>query len=255
MPGFSPRVFVVFAALAAAANALAQAPANGCASLPKFAALKAALTAATAAETSGLNNQMWGPSSTATEWSAPSRSPARRAIRNGPEAASFRAKGQHGKRLRAGLFRRARRLRASLRAWRYRPRISIAPFNRAEACTDSSSAIRSIPPWRIAVRLGQLRHRRPTRWSAAKSAASTYSAADWRLFAAGQKMVGGHRRQRRHFLRRPHDRLAHPQQPQAGSSCRGSAASPATPCAPTTSSSTSAPTGRARAASAIPNAR
>ncbi len=60
MPGFSPRVFVVFAALAAAANALAQAPANGCASLPKFAALKAALTAATATETSGLNNQMWG---------------------------------------------------------------------------------------------------------------------------------------------------------------------------------------------------
>jgi uncharacterized protein GlcG (DUF336 family) len=37
-----------------------QAPANGCASLPKYAELKAALAAATSAETSGLNNQMWG---------------------------------------------------------------------------------------------------------------------------------------------------------------------------------------------------
>jgi uncharacterized protein GlcG (DUF336 family) len=33
---------------------------NGCASLPGYAALKAALAAATATETSGLNNQMWG---------------------------------------------------------------------------------------------------------------------------------------------------------------------------------------------------
>lgn len=33
---------------------------NGCKGLPNYAALKAALTAATAAETSGLNNQMWG---------------------------------------------------------------------------------------------------------------------------------------------------------------------------------------------------
>jgi uncharacterized protein GlcG (DUF336 family) len=33
---------------------------NGCKSLPGYSALKAALTAATAAETSGLNNQMWG---------------------------------------------------------------------------------------------------------------------------------------------------------------------------------------------------
>jgi hypothetical protein len=60
MPGFSLRFVVVFATLAAARNALAQAPGNGCASLPKFAELKAALTAATATETSGLNNQMWG---------------------------------------------------------------------------------------------------------------------------------------------------------------------------------------------------
>lgn len=45
---------------AAAATAFAQAPANGCARLPKFAELKAALTAATSAETSGLNNHMWG---------------------------------------------------------------------------------------------------------------------------------------------------------------------------------------------------
>src|SRR5215471_14192847 len=33
---------------------------GGCASLPGYSQLKAALTAATAAETSGLNNQMWG---------------------------------------------------------------------------------------------------------------------------------------------------------------------------------------------------
>jgi uncharacterized protein GlcG (DUF336 family) len=35
-------------------------PENGCESLPNQAALKAALVAATSAETSGLNNQMWG---------------------------------------------------------------------------------------------------------------------------------------------------------------------------------------------------
>jgi uncharacterized protein GlcG (DUF336 family) len=33
---------------------------NGCAALPNYSALKAALAAATSAETSGLNNQMWG---------------------------------------------------------------------------------------------------------------------------------------------------------------------------------------------------
>jgi uncharacterized protein GlcG (DUF336 family) len=40
--------------------ATANAQANQCGTLPNFQALKAALTAATAAETSGLNNQMWG---------------------------------------------------------------------------------------------------------------------------------------------------------------------------------------------------
>jgi len=33
---------------------------NGCSGLPDYAALKAALATATSAETSGLNNQMWG---------------------------------------------------------------------------------------------------------------------------------------------------------------------------------------------------
>jgi hypothetical protein len=33
---------------------------NGCRSLPDYGQLKAALVAATMAETSGLNNQMWG---------------------------------------------------------------------------------------------------------------------------------------------------------------------------------------------------
>jgi uncharacterized protein GlcG (DUF336 family) len=54
----------VFAAIALASGAYAQtgsgrAAANGCASLPKHAELKAALAAATSAETSGLNNHMW----------------------------------------------------------------------------------------------------------------------------------------------------------------------------------------------------
>ena len=37
----------------------ATAAANGCAALPKYAALKAAIASATSTETSGLNNQMW----------------------------------------------------------------------------------------------------------------------------------------------------------------------------------------------------
>ena len=51
------------AALIATGPAGAQQPgrnANGCGNLPGYSALKSALTAATAAETSGLNNQMWG---------------------------------------------------------------------------------------------------------------------------------------------------------------------------------------------------
>ena len=44
---------------AATANANGP-PANGCAALPGYGALKAALEAATASESSGLNNQMWG---------------------------------------------------------------------------------------------------------------------------------------------------------------------------------------------------
>src|SRR5580692_11522969 len=57
---------IVGAAISIAASAYAQAPAakggaaGGCASLPKYAELKAALVAATTAESSGLNNQMWG---------------------------------------------------------------------------------------------------------------------------------------------------------------------------------------------------
>lgn len=50
---------ISFSAPAWAQGAGKQAPANGCASLPKYAELKAALSAATSAETSGLNNQMW----------------------------------------------------------------------------------------------------------------------------------------------------------------------------------------------------
>src|ERR1700721_2323797 len=56
-------VLVAYTAMVSAyaqAPAGKQAPAGGCASLPKYADLKAALAAATSAETSGLNNQMWG---------------------------------------------------------------------------------------------------------------------------------------------------------------------------------------------------
>ena len=56
--------FVLVGACAAVAAGCAWAddwsPPNGCESLPNQAALKAALSSATAAETSGLNNQMWG---------------------------------------------------------------------------------------------------------------------------------------------------------------------------------------------------
>ncbi len=50
----------ILAATTMATGAYAQGTANGCASLPKYADLKAALIAATATETSGLNNNMWG---------------------------------------------------------------------------------------------------------------------------------------------------------------------------------------------------
>jgi uncharacterized protein GlcG (DUF336 family) len=53
-----PTAAVVVAAISMSASAYAQGA--GCASLPKYAELKAALAAATSAETSGLDNQMWG---------------------------------------------------------------------------------------------------------------------------------------------------------------------------------------------------
>ncbi len=57
---FQTAAVVIAAAISASGVAYAQASAGGCASLPKFAELKAALTEATVAETSGLNNNMWG---------------------------------------------------------------------------------------------------------------------------------------------------------------------------------------------------
>jgi uncharacterized protein GlcG (DUF336 family) len=58
------RKFFLMGAFAALATVCAWAddyvPPNGCESLPSQAALKAALLSATAAESSGLNNQMWG---------------------------------------------------------------------------------------------------------------------------------------------------------------------------------------------------
>jgi uncharacterized protein GlcG (DUF336 family) len=57
-------VSIVAAVASCAAVGLAQPPNiefnNGCGSLPNFSALKTALSAAVAAETSGLNNHMWG---------------------------------------------------------------------------------------------------------------------------------------------------------------------------------------------------
>ena len=63
------------------------APFNGCASLPGYTQLKAALTAATIAENSGLNNRMWGTIVDATEWCARSRSPETTGPANGLAAA------------------------------------------------------------------------------------------------------------------------------------------------------------------------
>ena len=52
-------VAIIMSACAALNAADAKSESNDCKSLPDFAALKSALDAATAAETSGLNNQMW----------------------------------------------------------------------------------------------------------------------------------------------------------------------------------------------------
>jgi uncharacterized protein GlcG (DUF336 family) len=51
---------LVVALVCATSAAQAQNPNNGCGSLPTYSALQSALAAATATETSGLNNQMWG---------------------------------------------------------------------------------------------------------------------------------------------------------------------------------------------------
>jgi hypothetical protein len=48
------------ALLCVTSAAQAQNPNNGCSSLPSFSVLQSALAAATGAEKSGLNNQMWG---------------------------------------------------------------------------------------------------------------------------------------------------------------------------------------------------
>ena len=54
-----PAIFAAIAAVSNAQPASKQPGGNGCSALPKYAELKAALVAATSAETSGLNNQMW----------------------------------------------------------------------------------------------------------------------------------------------------------------------------------------------------
>lgn len=56
---YSAAAVVALSCVTGAAYGQAAAAANGCAALPKYAALKAAIAAATMAETSGLNNQMW----------------------------------------------------------------------------------------------------------------------------------------------------------------------------------------------------
>jgi uncharacterized protein GlcG (DUF336 family) len=55
------RVLILSVALVCSTNAArAQNSNNGCSSLPGYSALQSALATATATETSGLNNQMWG---------------------------------------------------------------------------------------------------------------------------------------------------------------------------------------------------
>jgi len=55
----SQTAALTLALICTAATAKAGDGNNGCKNLPDYSALKAALVAATAAETSGLNNQMW----------------------------------------------------------------------------------------------------------------------------------------------------------------------------------------------------
>jgi uncharacterized protein GlcG (DUF336 family) len=55
------RVLILLVGLVCTTSAVrAQNPNNGCSGLPTYSALQSALTAATATESSGLNNQMWG---------------------------------------------------------------------------------------------------------------------------------------------------------------------------------------------------
>jgi len=103
---------VVVAAVSMSASAYAQAA--GCASLPKYAELKAALAAATSAETSGLNNQMWGTivdrDGTVCAVAFTGKSP-RFAMARKPR--HRRAEGQYRERLRPGFGFQQRRLRPS----------------------------------------------------------------------------------------------------------------------------------------------
>ena len=101
----------------------------------------------------------------ATEWSAPSRSPARRAIRSGPAAASIAQKantanafGLDSSSSNAGSGR-PKGLAP------YRPRISIAPFNRAEPLYGTRVRNPVDTAVALAVRLPTTAPR-PTRWSA-----------------------------------------------------------------------------------------
>ena len=94
------------------------------------------------------------PSSTATAWSAPSRSPATTAAISGPAAASSRRR------------RRTPRTRSACPAWRSRPRTSTPRRSRAAACSAC---------------------RRATRWTPASPTAATRRT----TVSANDPMVGG----------------------------------------------------------------
>src|SRR5215471_14425810 len=90
-------------------------PSNGCGSLPGYTQLKAALTAATIAENSGLKNQMWGTIADRDGVVCAVRHRQRPDCPMAWQPCDFRAKGEHGQRIQLGFRLLQQRQRPSRR--------------------------------------------------------------------------------------------------------------------------------------------
>jgi len=151
-PGLYVTMGAVLLVVAACAFAGMSAPqfsndqgGSACSDLPGYAALKNALAAATAAETSGLNNQMWATIVNrdgvvcAVAFSGANRGaqwPGSRAI-SAQKANTANAFSLDASSVATALARPP--------AWRCPPRTSILLYNLAAASMDYSTAIPSIP--------------------------------------------------------------------------------------------------------------